>query len=201
MTLLLAFATAHAQEQTIKLPAYDADIHKTSVSGLSSGAFMTSQLYMVFSDIMTGAGIVAGGPYLCAKSWAANTLVQNATTTCMNPLTASTGPNTPVLVKHAALLADYGYIDPLKNLQDDRIYIFSGSRDKTVTTTVVNQTRVLQVRRRAGSVHSVQQEHRRGPCLRDRQRHGCRLRADPAPISTTATSNNPPPSSTTSIRA
>lgn len=141
VTLLLAFATAHAQEQTIKLPAYGADIQKTSVSGLSSGAFMTSQLYMVFSDIMMGAGIVAGGPYLCAKSWAANTLVQNATTTCMNPLTASTGPNTPVLVKHAALLADYGYIDPLKNLQDDHIYIFSGSRDKTVTTTVVNQTR------------------------------------------------------------
>ena len=28
--------------------------------------------------IMVGAGIVAGGPYLCAKSWADNTLVENA---------------------------------------------------------------------------------------------------------------------------
>ncbi|MFB8829392.1 hypothetical protein ACE0DR_08460 [Azotobacter sp. CWF10] len=83
MAMLLVVATADAQP--LKLPAYGADLYKTSVSGLSSGAFMTSQLYMVFSDIMVGAGIVAGGPYLCAKSWAGNTLVENATTTCMNP--------------------------------------------------------------------------------------------------------------------
>lgn len=139
--MLLAFAPADAQTQTLKLPSYGADIQKTSVSGLSSGAFMTSQLYMVFSDIMVGAGIVAGGPYLCAKSWATNTLLGNASTTCMSPLTPSVGPNTPVLVKYATLLAEYGYIAPLKNLKDDRIYIFSGTKDKTVTTTVVNQTR------------------------------------------------------------
>lgn len=139
MAMLLVVATADAQP--LKLPAYGADLYKTSVSGLSSGAFMTSQLYMVFSDIMVGAGIVAGGPYLCAKSWAGNTLVENATTTCMNPLTASSGPNTPVLVRYATLLAEYGYIAPLKNLANDRIYIFSGTQDKTVTTTVVNQTR------------------------------------------------------------
>lgn len=140
---LLAFATAHAQPQTSKLPAYGADIEQTSVSGLSSGAFMTSQLYVAFSDIMVGAGIVAGGPYLCAKSWAGNSLMENATSTCMNPLTARSGPNTPALVEKANWLAEYGYIAPLNNLKDDRIYIYSGTNDTTVTTTVVNQTKAF----------------------------------------------------------
>lgn len=123
-----------------KLPALGADIEQTSVSGLSSGAFMTSQLYVVYSDIMVGAGIVAGGPYLCAKSWATNTLMQNATTACMNPLTPAVGPNTPHLVQLTQSLANAGDIDSLDNLKNDHIYIFSGQNDKTVTTTVVNQT-------------------------------------------------------------
>ncbi|WP_460428488.1 hypothetical protein [Azotobacter armeniacus] len=64
---LLAFATTDAQPRTVKLPSNGADIQKTSVSGLSSGAFMTPQPYMVFSDIMVETGIVAGGP-ICARS-------------------------------------------------------------------------------------------------------------------------------------
>ena len=140
---LLTFTTAHAQPPTSRLPATGADIQQTSVSGLSSGAFMTSQLYVAFSDIMVGAGIVAGGPYLCAKSWAGVSLMQNAMSTCMNPLTASSGPNTPALVDKANWLAEYGFIAPLNNLQNDRIYIFSGTRDTTVTTTVVNQTKAF----------------------------------------------------------
>jgi len=140
---LLALATAHAQPPAGKLPAYGAVIGETSVSGLSSGAFMTSQLYVAFSDIMVGAGIVAGGPYLCAKSWAGNSLMENATSTCMNPLTARSGPNTPALVDKTHWLAEYGFIPPLSNLKDDRIYLYSGTSDKTVTTTVVNQTKAF----------------------------------------------------------
>jgi len=137
---LFTFTAANADAQAAKLAPYGADIQQTSVSGLSSGAFMTSQLYVVFSDIMVGAGIVAGGPYLCAESWSYNSLMVNATTTCMNPLTESVGPNTPLLVKLATNLSESGKIDPLENLKDDKIYIFSGQNDKTVTTTVVDQT-------------------------------------------------------------
>ncbi|WP_227819884.1 poly(3-hydroxybutyrate) depolymerase [Marinobacterium aestuarii] len=122
------------------LPAIGADIKRTSVSGLSSGAFMTSQLYVAYSDIMVGAGIIAGGPYLCAKSWSLSPLVINATTSCMNPLTPAVGPNTPLLVKLSQALQETGDIAPLDNLKDDHLYIFSGQKDKTVTTTVVDQT-------------------------------------------------------------
>lgn len=136
--LILISPCLYAQPKA--LPAYGADLSHSSVSGLSSGAFMTSQLYVAFSELMVGAGIIAGGPYLCAKSWAGNTLLTNATTTCMNPLTAAVGPNTPELVKQTQKLAESGAIAPLSNLADDRIYIFSGTEDKTVTTTVVDQT-------------------------------------------------------------
>ncbi|WP_205623994.1 poly(3-hydroxybutyrate) depolymerase [Marinobacterium rhizophilum] len=125
------------------LPAVGADIKRTSVSGLSSGAFMTSQLYVAYSDIMVGAGVVAGGPYLCSKSWSLSPLVINATTTCMSPLTPAVGPNTPLLVKLSEALAEAGEIAPLDNLKDDHIYIFSGQNDKTVTTAVVDQTKAF----------------------------------------------------------
>uniref|UniRef100_UPI0008299419 extracellular catalytic domain type 2 short-chain-length polyhydroxyalkanoate depolymerase n=1 Tax=Marinobacterium profundum TaxID=1714300 RepID=UPI0008299419 len=132
-------ATSVAAQPTA-LPAMDADIKRTSVSGLSSGAFMTSQLYVAYSDIMVGAGIIAGGPYLCAKSWSLNPLVINATTTCMSPLTPAVGPNTPLLVKLSQALEKTGDIASLDNLKDDHLYIFSGQKDKTVTTAVVDQT-------------------------------------------------------------
>ena len=140
LAALLTFTAANADAPMPRLAAYGADIQHTSVSGLSSGAFMASQLYVAFSHIMVGAGIVAGGPYLCAKSWSLNTLMFNATTTCMHPLVEGVGPNTPLLVKLATDLAESGRIDSLDNLKDDKIYLFSGQNDRTVTTTVVDQT-------------------------------------------------------------
>ncbi|GGO81360.1 depolymerase [Marinobacterium nitratireducens] len=140
LSLLVLILAVMPPAEAARLPGFGADISKTSVSGLSSGAFMTSQIYVAFSDIMVGAGIVAGGPYLCAKSWAGNSLLTNATTACMNPLTPSVGPNTPHLVALTRDLASSGAIDPIENLADDHLYIFSGKSDTTVTTAVVDQT-------------------------------------------------------------
>ena len=50
--------------QAVPLPALGADLEATSVSGLSSGAFMASQFHIAHSRIVVGAGIVAGGPRL-----------------------------------------------------------------------------------------------------------------------------------------
>ncbi|WP_115720612.1 extracellular catalytic domain type 2 short-chain-length polyhydroxyalkanoate depolymerase [Gallaecimonas mangrovi] len=122
------------------LPALGADIQQTSVSGLSSGAFMTSQLFVAHSDIMIGAGIIAGGPYLCAMSWPSLSLLVNATTTCMNPLTASVAPPVAHLVSLTKGVEKKGEIDSLSNLAKTRLYVFSGESDTTVTTLVVNRT-------------------------------------------------------------
>jgi poly(3-hydroxybutyrate) depolymerase len=136
---LLAFiGSGHAAAETQKLRGYGVDLKQTSASGLSSGAFMTAQFHVAYSATLMGAGIIAGGPYYCAGSYSSNTFVENATTTCMNPI--GLGPDSETLIAKAREFAAKGWIDDLDNLKDDRIYIFSGANDKVVTAKVVDQT-------------------------------------------------------------
>src|SRR5215208_2203677 len=44
------------------------DPRSVTVSGLSSGDFFAHQFHIVHSDLVTGAGVLAGGPYRCAGS-------------------------------------------------------------------------------------------------------------------------------------
>ncbi len=39
------------------------DLDETSVSSLSSGAYMAGQLHVAYSDGLKGAAIIVGGPY------------------------------------------------------------------------------------------------------------------------------------------
>lgn len=50
-----------------------------SVSGVSSGGYMAVQYHVSWSSEVVGAGIVAAGPYWCAKD-----LVTVALTACMS---------------------------------------------------------------------------------------------------------------------
>jgi len=131
-----------ANEAT-SLPAYGADLTQTSVSGLSSGAFMTSQIHVAYSNNFIGAGVIAGGPYYCSGSYSFQSHLQNAMGICMNPLTASVAPDGEKLFGKAENFAANGFIDDLSNLKDDKIYLFSGINDKTVTQLVVNQTKAF----------------------------------------------------------
>ncbi|MBM97346.1 MAG: poly(3-hydroxybutyrate) depolymerase [Oceanospirillaceae bacterium] len=126
-------------EKAAPLGSYRVNLAATSVSGLSSGAFMTSQLYMAHSDIMVGAGVIAGGPYLCALSWPLSAPLFTATTTCMNP-NATNAPNLPRLEQLTTELAEENKISPINNLIDDRLYVFSGQADETVHPPVVDAT-------------------------------------------------------------
>jgi poly(3-hydroxybutyrate) depolymerase len=127
------------------LPELGADIGSTSVSGLSSGAYMAGQIEVAHSKDIKGAGIVAGGPYACAETqssrqvpfWPSAVLqnAQQALNQCMQT-TAGT-PDPKALVKRAEELATDGKIDPLAGLADDNVYLFSGNEDQTVTRPVV----------------------------------------------------------------
>src|SRR5204863_4834893 len=89
------------------LPSFNADLTQCSVSGLSSGAFMTVQLHLAYSSMFIGAGVIAGGPYRCAESFrgaaltAEDAYVQNALYVCMNPLVPQAGPDPERLVAMA----------------------------------------------------------------------------------------------------
>lgn len=114
----------------IPLPTYNIDIRQTSVSGLSSGAFMAVQFDVAFSSIMRGAGVIAGGPYYCAKG-----SVQTAQGACM---AASSPINVNGLIKITDQNAASGSIDATGNLAGQRIWLFSGTQDSTVKQSVEN---------------------------------------------------------------
>ena len=138
LALVTSAATAGS---SVKLSAYQVDLSQTSVSGLSSGAFMAAQFETAFSGSLIGAGIVAGGPFYCSGAdypVPPSSLV--ATTTCMNPSLSLSGPPNPALLLQLAKTFERtGAIDKLANLQKHKVYLFSGQADKTVATAVVDQ--------------------------------------------------------------
>ena len=113
-----------------KLPALGAKLDATSVSGVSSGAYMAGQFHVAFSGSLVGAAIVAGGPYDCAENSIAFALQR-----CMETNLGT--PDPARLVARARDREARREIDPLAGLADDRIYVFSGTRDATVTPPVV----------------------------------------------------------------
>ncbi|MGS0893911.1 extracellular catalytic domain type 2 short-chain-length polyhydroxyalkanoate depolymerase [Burkholderia stagnalis] len=128
----------HAAVAADSLPAYAADLSRTSVSGLSSGGFMAAQFDVAFSSRLIGAGIVAGGPFYCAG---ANELIPPAvaaTTLCMQPI--GPAPSAADAWRAARVFAQHGEIDDPVNLRNQRIYVFSGAKDTVVSPRVVDQT-------------------------------------------------------------
>src|SRR3954447_20003462 len=55
-------------EQPAALRGYNAAIAESSISGISSGAFMAVQFGTAWSSVIKGVGVIAGGPYWCAKA-------------------------------------------------------------------------------------------------------------------------------------
>src|SRR5690349_9690272 len=80
-------APASAQGGAPPLSAYNADIKESSISGISSGAFMAVQFGVSWSSIVKGVGVIAGGPYYCAQGTATDGLLGN-----LGPVLSATGP-------------------------------------------------------------------------------------------------------------
>lgn len=127
------------------LPKLGAALSQTSISGLSSGAFMAGQLEIAHSENIVGAGIVAGGPFACAESasarlfpyWATG-VAQNAIQAAQSCMKTTLGePEPEKLLARARDLAEDGDIDPLSALAKHNIYLYSGDKDSTVSRPVV----------------------------------------------------------------
>ena len=126
---LLAPFAAQAAGTAGPLPPLNIDLAQTTVSGLSAGAYMAGQFHVAFSGEVRGAGLVAGGPYGCAEG-----SLLTALRRCMS--TGLGDPDPAALFAAAEALAKAGAIDPLSNLADDRVYVFSGTSDRTVVPAV-----------------------------------------------------------------
>ena len=115
-----------------RLPSYNVDAGQTSVSGISSGGYMAGQFHIAFSSTLAGAGIIAGGPYDCARGD-----VLRALNECMETIWGTPDPQR--LLEIAQKRAEQGKVDDLSNVQDQAVYIFSGTKDETVAQRVVDQ--------------------------------------------------------------
>jgi len=108
----------------LSLPPLNVDIHQTSTSGLSSGAFMAVQMHLAHSSIMRGAAVFAGGPYDCAEG-----SLSNAVTHCQDGVQL---PAASHFVQIAQQQASAGSIDPVSNLASQNVFLFGGADDTTV---------------------------------------------------------------------
>jgi poly(3-hydroxybutyrate) depolymerase len=125
---LLASAPALAAG---RLPELGVDRTETSVSGLSSGAFMAVQFHLAHASIVRGVGVFAGGPWACSQGSS-----ERATGECMQG-----SPDPAPLVKAARKAAAAGRIDPIEALARSRVWLFSGYNDGTVRRPVMNALR------------------------------------------------------------
>jgi hypothetical protein len=121
---------------TDRLPRLGVDSAATTVSGISSGGYFAVQFHVAHSSFVTGIGALAAGPYYCAQG-----SVWTATSTCMDPGPSSPSPDAKALAAVAKGLARDGRIDATGNLARARVWLFSGTRDATVTSAVVKTLR------------------------------------------------------------
>lgn len=125
-TLFLFAATVTAANEPA--PEFLIDPERVTVSGISSGAHMAQQLHIAYSDLFSGAGILSGGPFGCAD---------NSLGTAMSRCMSSTEPP-PVadLIGKIEAAAAAGNIADTRNLANDRVWLFHGTQDTTISAEV-----------------------------------------------------------------
>jgi poly(3-hydroxybutyrate) depolymerase len=128
----------------VALKGYNAPIAESSISGISSGAFMAVQFGTAWSSVIKGVGVVAGGPYDCDEAD-----LSDAMTGFTGPISRALGPcmkgpasdlDSGDFVKKADANAASGAIDALDNLKRQKIYLFHGTNDAVVAKPVTDAT-------------------------------------------------------------
>lgn len=128
----LASVLAFSLEAAEPLPALHADAREVTASGLSSGGYMAVQLQVAHSSRVKGVAAVGAGPYGCAQG-----SLWTAYSNCMTPGTWSPLPPLPLLRQRAFALEKAGRIDATANLTAAKVWLFSGTNDRTVLPEVV----------------------------------------------------------------
>lgn len=155
-TLTIGHYAAAAPPLEEVVAGVNIDRDQISVSGISSGGFMAHQFHVAHSDHIMGAGIVAGGPYYCARG-----SILDAVTKCSQFVVlecqklgldakwcgkTDLAPRNPKEVERAARASfdeakkqeAAGNVNKLANLKNDKVYLISGEYDAIVPHTVMD---------------------------------------------------------------
>jgi len=95
---------------------------------------MAVQMHVAHSAMVKGAGVIAGGPYYCAQG-----SVWTALYNCMTPGWWTPLPPAAKLKELTEQLSQKKRIDPFGYLAEARVWLFSGTQDRTVATLVVRE--------------------------------------------------------------
>jgi len=135
---LLVLATsyaAHVSAASADSPApfnkLNVDLSTITVSGLSSGGFMATQMHIAHSDWVKGAGIIAAAPYNCARN-----SLKTALSDCIGE-PASALPMQAMAEQINAWESD-GKIAAFSNLKDGKVWILGGTLDKKIGVKLVS---------------------------------------------------------------
>ncbi len=112
-----------------KLGSYKIDFTKTMASGVSSGGYEAVQLQIAYAKSFHGSAIFAAGPYYCAE---------DSETIALDDCTENYGPTElPTLEQETINTAAYGYNDPISYIKGQKSWLFSGTQDTTVYSSIV----------------------------------------------------------------
>ena len=90
---------------------------------------MAQQFHMAHSSVVSGSGIIAGGPYFCAKNQ-----INVALNRCMKTVLGL--PRGDASVREAKRAERAGEIDSLNHLLHAKIFVLAGTNDQTVLPSV-----------------------------------------------------------------
>lgn len=125
--ILLAGCGKKETAQPAETGTYTIDASRISVSGISSGAMMATQLHVAHSSLFNGVALLSGGPWYCA---------QGSMKRALGPCMEGGDIGEAQLVAAAKQAETDGAIDSLANLADDRAWIFHATLDEAVAEPV-----------------------------------------------------------------
>ncbi len=147
--LLTVAALAASSAVAGPLTKMNIDPDRITVSGISAGGQMAHQMHIAYSDLINGAGIIAGGPFGCADG---------SLTTAMARCMGAADDAFPVVEQADAIrnAAEDGRLATTDALADDPVWLFHGSLDTTVATGVSDALAALYAEFvPAGQIHYV----------------------------------------------
>ena len=124
--LIAACGTDEPEAPAVSV-SYNVDSSRISVSGLSSGAMMATQLHVAHSSLFNGVALLSGGPWYCAQG-----SMKRGLGPCMK---GGDIGNAQLIAAVKQAEAD-GAVDSLINLADDRAWVFHATLDEAVAEPV-----------------------------------------------------------------
>ncbi|GAA0347243.1 PHB depolymerase family esterase [Bowmanella denitrificans] len=125
-TLLLASTHAVAD-----MPKLNLDTTQLTLSGLSSGGYMANQFHIAHSNWVSGVGIIAAGPYYCARNSILTALGQ-----CVNKQDGDI-PLAEIEKTLNGWRAD-NLVDAAQGLKGDKVWLLRGTLDEKIIQPVAD---------------------------------------------------------------